>query len=570
MVQVRPKIKYFLKTLPVFYIFLFLVIKIWKLKGYLCVTILDIIETWRSTKFLRNITINPCKRTLNLFVLDDDSIYTIKLMAFMCQGLRLEGWKIQAVMRNRSKFLGKIYLRTFGINHFIYLEDYRLTFNERQYCQHRVQAFMAESLNFQNVKSWVFEECWIGPQLIATLSRSQIEGRIDFTQNQVQQRLKELLTDTLEYVLQAHKLCKLYPANLAMTIEANYALYGSLVDATIAYGCNVIQCTQPWRDDALIFRRLTQATRRNHPSSVSEKTLNRLVKQPWTKQQQQILERMFEDRYNGRWFLQKRNQPNTRSYTKTELVTHFELDASKPIVTVFSQVLWDANLFYGDDLFEDAGEWFVETIRAACTNTKMNWLIKVHPANIWKRNYENVTQEYAENVLIKKYIGVLPPHVKLIAATDNVSTFSLFQLIDYGVTVRGTSGMELACFGKTCVTAGTGRYSGLGFTLDSDNREQYLKRLAELHLQTPMREMAIKRAKWHAYAAFMLRPWSMLSAKANFLYSDRGSTPLDHNLFLKVNSIEELTKNGDINGFSQWAKGDEVDYLDLDELEFNV
>jgi hypothetical protein len=51
-------------------------------------------------------------------------------------------------------------------------------------------------------------------------------------------------------------------------------------------------------------------------------------------------------------------------------------------LVVFSQVLWDANLFYGEDLFEDAGEWFVETVRVACANSAMNWLIKLHPANV--------------------------------------------------------------------------------------------------------------------------------------------------------------------------------------------
>jgi capsule polysaccharide export protein KpsC/LpsZ len=270
---------------------------------------------------------------------------------------------------------------------------------------------------------------------------------------------------------------------------------------------------------------------------------------------------MFADRYGGRWFLQERNQRSTRRYTLGELMQRFRLDSAKPTAVVFSQVLWDANLFYGDDLFEDAGEWFVETVRAACANPALNWLIKLHPANFWKRKYEGITQEYAERVLIDQAIGVLPAHVTLIAAEDDISTLSLFESIDYGVTVRGTSGMEMVCFGKHCVTAGTGRFSELGFTLDSTSREQYLQRLAHLHTQPAMNDEEVLRAKWHAYAAFALRPWPMLSAKAEFMYRHQGRDPMDHNLRLAVASLDELNSRGDLAGWADWAEAGGVDYI---------
>jgi capsule polysaccharide export protein KpsC/LpsZ len=239
----------------------------------------------------------------------------------------------------------------------------------------------------------------------------------------------------------------------------------------------------------------------------------------------------------------------------------FRLDARKPTAVVFSHVLWDANLFYGDDLFEDYGEWFVETLRAACANPALNWLIKLHPANVWKRNYEGITQAYAERALIDQAIGALPSHVTLIAADDDISTLSLFESIDYGVTVRGTSGMELVCFGKPCVTAGTGRYSGLGFTLDSTSREQYLQRLASLQKQPAMNEKETLRAKWHAYAAFALRPWQMRSARARFAYLEEGRSPLDHNLELTVETLDHLALNSDLTVWGDWAAGTDIDFI---------
>ena len=64
---------------------------------------------------------------------------------------------------------------------------------------------------------------------------------------------------------------------------------------------------------------------------------------------------------------------------------------------------------------------------------------------------------------LRRHFGNLPGHVKLMRADTGINTFSLFDVADYGLTVRGTIGMELPCFGIPVVTAGTGRYSGPWF-----------------------------------------------------------------------------------------------------------
>lgn len=541
--------------------FLMLLRKIWRDRWYIRAIVSDLMETHRATGFLRQASVMSVGRTLNLYAVDDESIYGLKLMAFISQALRLQGWQIQVVFRNRSTLLGRFYFKAFGIGRFVYLEDHCLNDEDRALCRRKAQEFLDGTLGLQDIKAWTFEGCWIGPQIISTLSRIRFEGSVDFAHPEARRRLQEMLVPTLEHVLRARKLIEQHPADLALTIEANYAVFGSLVDVTIEQGCNVIQMIQPWKDDALTFRRLTPATRRDHPSSVARETLDPLVRRPWTNREQQALDQMFQDRYGGRWFLQERNQRSTRRYSADELAMRFGLDCKKPTAVVFSHVLWDANLFYGDDLFEDYGEWFVETVRAACANPALNWLIKLHPANVWKRKYEGITQEYAERVLIDQAIGALPPHVTLIAADDDISTLSLFESIDYGVTVRGTSGMELVCFGKPCVTAGTGRYSGLGFTLDSKSREQYLQRLASLHKQPAMNDEEALRAKWHAYAAFALRPWQMLSARSRFIYLEQGRSPLDHNLELTVKTLDHLALNFDLTVWGDWAAGADIDFI---------
>jgi hypothetical protein len=563
---VLRRLKHLVSSRPIFGAFVLFLLKLWRGRRSLPKVMADLVRTWRATAFLRQYSEVGSRPVLSIYAVDDDSIYGLKLMAFVSQGLRLKGWQIRVVFRNRAMVLGRTYFRAFGIGNFVYLEDYRVGPEDRLRCRCKAEELLNGPITLQAVKAWNFEGCWIGPQIIATLSRIRYEGSVDFTRAESVQLLKEILVPALEHVLRVRKLVKSQASDKAITIEANYSVFGALVDAAIDYGCDVIQLIQPWKDDALTFRRLTKTSRREHPSSVSRETLDLLALRSWAERESLALDQIFNDRYGGRWFLQERNQCGTRPYAPSDLVRRFQLDPVKRTTVVFSQVLWDANLFYGDDLFEDAGQWFVETVRAACANPELNWLIKLHPANVWKRKYEDVTEEYSEHCLIKKHIGVLPPHVKLIDPEDPVSTLSLFEFIDYGVTIRGTAGMELVCFGKPCVTAGTGRYSGLGFTLDSDNRAQYLERLASLHLVAPMCSKQVQRAKWHAYAAFVLRPWPMLSARAKFKYLEVGRTLLDHNLILTVRSLQELERSGDLASWAEWVQSEAVDYINFSEL----
>lgn len=522
----------------------------------------DLLETRRKAAFLRDFSPPNNGRRLLVLSLNDDSIYRLKLEAMLAVALKLYGWQPCVVFDSRMRTQGRRYHQAFGIDDFVYLYDVQLSRHEERYCQELASALADSAHDLKEVKSWRFMDSWIGPQIISTLSRLRFEAMPDFSSPEIRQLLSRLLPEVLKHVMRAHKLIERQDADLAIVNEANYSMFGPLVDICVARNIDVIQFIQPWRDDSLLFWRLTRATRRDHPGAVTKQTLDMLMRQSWTPAHEEALNRVFHDRYSGKWFLQARNQVNTRNRTRAQLVSDLGLDRNKKIAVVFSHVLWDGNLFYGDDLFKDNGDWFIETLKAACANDKLTWLIKLHPANVWKRSYEKVTSEYAEVNLIRRKIGMLPAHVKILPADTDVSTYSLFQSIDYGITIRGTVGMELPCFGVPCVTAGTGRYAGLGFTVDPTSVEEYKAVLEKLQTLAPLTPEQILRAKWHAFASFVLRPWIMKSFRAEHAMRKRGRHPLDYNLILHAASLDEITNNDDLGKWSRWVKTDTCDYID--------
>ncbi len=84
--------------------------------------------------------------------------------------------------------------------------------------------------------------------------------------------------------------------------------------------------------------------------------------------------------------------------------------------------------------------------------------------------------------------------------------FSLFGVMDYCLTVRGTAGIEAARLGVPVLTAGPARYSGLGFTIDSASRAEYLARVARIQDTPPLSDEQRELAERFAYGLFVLRP----------------------------------------------------------------
>ena len=523
----------------------------------------DYQETFRQLGWLREAMPAQAPTARRLLIVSlSDMVYQLKLEAMLGAGLELQGWRPVVLTNSPTNTRAKRYFRAFGIDDFVYLDDFAPTDDEREIAASGAARLLGGTLNFKAVKEWTFAGSWIGPIVLSTVSRNRHQGAPDPQDPATRAEIEALLPDLLARVLVAGRIAEATKPDLAMVIEANYALYGPFVDKLIARGIDVVQVVQPWRDDALGFKRLTRETRRMHPSSLSPDSFARLLQRPWSAREDRELDQLFTDRYSGKWFLQTRNQPRTHEADATAIRERFGLDPEKKTATVFSHVLWDANLFYGEDLFQDYGEWFVETVRAAVANPELNWLIKLHPANLWKRAREGIEGEFAETSLIRKHLGTLPSHVHVLDPDCGIDTLSLFHFTDYGVTVRGTSGMELPCFGKPVVTAGTGRYSGLGFTEDCTTIAEYLGRLGALHRQPALSPERTILARRHAHAAFLLRPWRMTSFRSTFAYRERGTHPLDHNLDCTASSAEEMRRNGDLARWAAWAESGEIDYLE--------
>lgn len=519
----------------------------------------DLASFRRQARGLRGARPRRDEQGVVLIVSLSDFVYQLKLEAVIGTALRLAGLR-PVVLTLPSARWAHDYFRAAGIPDLVTPVE-ELPAGARVEADAAAAEALAGGAGVQELKTLEFHGVHVGQQTLSTLSRTFERGRISLADPAVRAALERQLPDAMRATIAAELLLNRLCPDLVVFNEKGYAGFGSIYDAALRRDANVVQYVAAGihARDALLFKRYTDETRRVHPASLSAASWQLLRDLPWTEERERALQEEFTIRYGSAVKHPDAGlQEGKRIKTTEEVRRQLGLDPGKKTAILFSHVLWDANLFFGDDLFEDQEAWLVETVRAACANPSVNWVVKLHPANLYKSGGGELNDEVA----IREAVGELPPHVRLVRPETDINTYSLFAIADYGLTIRGTIGMELPCFGVPVLTAGTGRYSGLGFTVDSESAEQYLDRIAHIHKLAPLSVEQTLLAKRHAYGLFRLRPFRFTSYRASFMPLERLGHPLSHNLNLSRSTPAEVETADDLIELGEWMLDrHRLDYL---------
>ena len=501
----------------------------------------------------------PTRRGVALIASLTYSIYQLKIEGLLAKALALRGLEPVAATVADSD-VPRRYLELFGVRRFLRLDDYTDVELERA-AHEESEALLARVSEPDDLKELSFRGADVGRQVLSTVSRYLHEGGVDLSDARAQAMLRRLMPVAVRSTLAFERLLDDLGPDLVLFNERNYAEQGPLSDLALARGLNVVQFVGGFEDDTLVFKRYSEETKAIHPRSLADESWERVKALEWTPERDRELDEEFRKRYDGSTYHARLNQGWTRRLSREEIVERLGLDPAKRTAVIFSHVLWDANMFYGRDLFADQEEWFVKTVRAACANDAVNWVLKLHPANVWKRKRDGVTAELDELRTIREHVGQLPAHVKLLEPASEVSTWSLFGVTDVGITIRGSVGFELPCLGVPVLTAGTGFYSGRGFTVDSASTGEYLARLQRVQDVPPPSREAVELARKHAYALFRLRQTRFRTWRSVYLPLERIDRPFEATIEISARTPDELAR--DLAPFGAWAAdAREPDYLE--------
>jgi hypothetical protein len=398
----------------------------------------------------------------------------------------------------------------------------------------------------------------IGLIAVCTALRRERVGVLDLTERDVRNRLGRYLATSMASVEEARAILRAVRPALVLT-DPEYTPKGELFDASLEQGLDVVAWDNAHRSNALIFKRYSCGNRERHLTTLAPGTWAMLQRLDWSADRRKRLGDEVVSSYQaGDWF----GTPWTSTEPDPEAVrTRIGLDPEKKSAFVFPHMLWDAPAMWGKPIFSTYQEWFVETVKAACRNDRLNWVIKIHPAHVWKRAGSATAEDAAELRVIRRHVGVLPPHVHVLPSDTPVSTYSLFPVMDYCLTVRGTVGVEAARLGIPVLTAGPARYSELGFTIDSSDRAAYLATLARIDATPPLSASQRELAERFAYGLFLLRPLTLTSVAWDAPPPGRSRVQRDHRARVTVHTADEWKRAADVGALADWLRSTDEDFL---------
>jgi hypothetical protein len=397
-----------------------------------------------------------------------------------------------------------------------------------------------------------------GKYAASTLMRKNRSGTFDLSAPHIRMELAKALDYSIECVETARAMLDDTKPNVVVLVDRGYSPSGEFFDLCIERKIPVITWNAAHKNDALMFKRYSAENRDVHPSSLSQKTWEYIQRMPWTSGYFETLRNELERCYNsGEWYAEVGTQFNKKSLDRKHLLERLAVDPTKKTAVIFPHIFWDATFFWGNDLFENYEDWFIQTVQAASKNDKVNWVIKVHPANLVKDKRDGVSKEHSELTAIRKAVRTLPSHIRLLAADTDISTLSLFAAMDYCITVRGTVGIEAACFGVPVLTAGTGRFDRLGFTVDANSKEEYLAKLSAIENISALDVQQTELARRYAYGFLLCRPALLQSIKMRYLQT----TTADLDIEYKVKTHQELRAANDLQSIARWISSEDEDYF---------
>lgn len=501
---------------------------------------------------------DPGKRVMVVSL--SNSIAQVKLEAMLAKALQLRGYT-PVIVTNTVHKNALRYFRAFGYDRFEFYDELCKEM-PREAVEDGPNA-LEQSPTFRSLLGLEYRDVHVGRHVLSWIVRQLRHGSVEFSDPQVQQMLKDLLPRAVRSVRAAECLLDRVKPEVALFLEKGYFPFGEVFDVAVNRGVNSIQWPHSHRSDAFALKRYTAENRYMHPFSLSAQTWETVRQMPWSPGLENELVQELRGRYEeGTWFNRKFLQVGKRLKSPAEVRRQLGLDPSKKTAVIFSHVLWDATFFFGQSLFDDYQEWLVETVRAACENTSVNWVIKLHPDYVWKMQQLRDNAGPRDLVALSAHIGKLPQHIRVMAPETDISTHSLFEVTDYCLTVRGTIGIEMPCFGVPVFTAGTGRYSGLGFTVDSSSREEYLARVRHIQDYPKLTAEQTLLAKKHAYALFILRPCQFKTFEMVQAPMKKLGHPLDYNVVIRARSFQEMARAEDLEAFARWSvDSEEEDFL---------
>jgi hypothetical protein len=216
----------------------------------------------------------------------------------------------------------------------------------------------------------------------------------------------------------------------------------------------------------------------------------------WNEKQQQVIMDYLNSRWSGNkdWVQIPKKEKST---SFIEFAKEKNIDLTKPIVGLLTNIVWEAAAEYKSRAFPDMLEWISKTIKYFKKRSDLQLVIRIHPAEVTG----NVSQQGALTE-IKKMFDVLPKNVFIINPNDNINTYDAMLHCDTVLIYQTQAGHELAMLGVPVIVTAEAWARGKGIMIEPSSENEYFQCLDQLPCKKRLTDETISHARKYAYHAF--------------------------------------------------------------------
>ena len=317
-----------------------------------------------------------------------------KFHGLMAKTMQLHGYTPVAFTYSGTRF-GHRYLRLFGIEQLILWDEYALTVSDLVEINHLVDTILPSKISVEDALKICFHDVEVGKHAMSVTARRQYQGKLDLADSETWQLLHGNLVQAIQGVVAAETFFGTNPVKKMLVRDSGYIPNGAIYEVGLRFGIDCVVYEQGQRRGSWIFKRYTSETKNQHYFSIDKSTWKHIQNDPWTPEDDAKLEKLFEGRYKPDSSEDTRRLMTGKQLKSPEEVRQeLGLDPDKKTAAMFSHVAWDAAFFYGTCLFDDFEHWLFETVKfVAAKCPQMNWVVKLHPFNVFKLQRENRMEE---------------------------------------------------------------------------------------------------------------------------------------------------------------------------------
>jgi len=384
---------------------------------------------------------------------------------------------------------------------------------------------IAHSISLDNLKNYNDGILNIGEHSLAGALRFFARGHLEEGEisEQVLRRYFEAALITAKVT---QNMLKIFPAQKSVFHHGIYIPQGVIGDVLRGNKIEVTNWTVAYKKQCFIF---------SHHETYHHALINEPVssweKIRWTPVMEEKTMSYLKSRWNGKqdwiWF---HDEPQ---HNFNKICEELQLDSKKPIISLLTNVFWDAQLHYKSNAFKDMLDWVLQTIAYFAGRPELQLVIRVHPAEVTGGipSRQPIIEE------IKKRFVNLPKNIFLIRPESQVSTYALCEGSNSAIIYGTKTGVELTAMGIPVIVAGEAWIRNKGMTLDADTADGYFRILDQLPLSKRLSDVIIKRGRKYAFHFFFRR-----FIPINFV---KPSEESGVSLKIELNSLEDLLPKRD-------------------------